>query len=55
MSKIPPISPEQRTFTADKARDRLRSAEPDRRDEDTSQETPGGGADIRRIAQQQGR
>ncbi len=35
MSKMPPIPPEQRTFSAEKARDRLRSAEPGRRDETT--------------------
>ncbi len=35
MSKMPPIPPEQRTFTGEKARDRLRSAQPDRRDETT--------------------
>ncbi len=35
MSKMPPIPPEQRTFSAEKSRDRLRSAEPGRRDETT--------------------
>ncbi len=33
MPKTPPIPPEQRAFSADKVRDRLRSAQPDRRDE----------------------
>ncbi len=33
MSKMPPIPQEQRSFSGDKGRDRLRSAEPDRRDE----------------------
>ncbi len=35
MSKAPPIPPEQRSFSGEKARDRLRSAQPDRRDEAT--------------------
>ncbi len=35
MPKAPPIPPEQRAFAAEKARDRLRSARPDRRDETT--------------------
>ncbi len=35
MPKMPPIPPEQRTFSGEKARDRLRSAEPGRRDETT--------------------
>ncbi len=35
MSKMPPIPPEQRAFSGEKARDRLRSAQPDRRDETT--------------------
>lgn len=33
MSKTPPIPPEQRSFSEDMVRDRLRCAEPDRRDE----------------------
>ena len=32
MSKTPPIPAEQRSFTDDKVRDRLRSAEPARRE-----------------------
>jgi len=49
MSKMPPVPPEQRSFTGDKARDRLRSAEPNRRDEDSSEDfkTPGHSANIR--------
>ncbi len=39
MPKVPPIPPEQRHFASDKVRDRLRSAEPDRRDADTSLKT----------------
>ena len=35
MSKMPPIPQEQRSFSGEKARDRLRSAQPDRRDETT--------------------
>ncbi|HEX4096013.1 MAG TPA: hypothetical protein VHX64_04750 [Caulobacteraceae bacterium] len=38
MSKMPPIPVEQRSFTGEKGRDRLRSAEPDRRDEAMGQE-----------------
>lgn len=38
MSKMPPIPAEQRSFTGDKGRDRLRSAEPQRRDEAMEQE-----------------
>jgi len=33
MPKTPPIPPEQRSFSGDKVRDRLRCAEPDRRDQ----------------------
>ncbi len=36
MTRLPPIPPEQRNFAGDKVRDRLRSAEPDRRDDDTT-------------------
>ncbi len=36
MSRLPPIPPEQRSFTGEQPRDRLRSAEPDRRDEATA-------------------
>ncbi len=35
MSKLPPIPTEQRSFSGEQARDRLRSAEPGRRDEVT--------------------
>jgi hypothetical protein len=38
MSKMPPIPEEQRSFTGEKARDRLRSAQPERRDEAMEQE-----------------
>ena len=36
MSKTPPIPPEKRSFSGENPRDRLRSAEPHRRDEDMS-------------------
>ncbi len=57
MSKMPPIPAEQRAFSGDKARDRLRSAEPDRRDdEDSSAKTQGDSANIRQNTHhQQGR
>ena len=55
MSKIPPIPPEPRLFTGDKARDRLRSAEPGRRD-DEDLTAQGRSANIRKNAPlQQGR
>jgi hypothetical protein len=45
MSKLPPIPKEQRRFSGESARDRLRSAEPDRRDqhrhEDVQSPQPG--------------
>ena len=52
MSKMPPIPPEQRSFSGDKSRDRLRSAEPDRRDESFADDrsnlkTQGQSANIR--------
>ena len=48
MSKMPPIPPEQRSFSGDKARDRLRSAQPDRRDDDEANlKTRGQSANIR--------
>jgi len=49
MSKMPPIPPEQRSFMGDRARDRLRSAEPDRRDDDHAEnlKTQGRSANIR--------
>ena len=52
MSKTPPIPPEQRSFSSETGRDRLRSAEPHRRDEDVSQDeanlkTQGDSANIR--------
>jgi hypothetical protein len=49
MSKMPPIPPEQRSFTGDKARDRLRSAEPHVRDDDhhDNLKTQGQSANIR--------
>jgi hypothetical protein len=49
MSKMPPIPAEQRSFSGDKARDRLRSAEPDRRDGDreVNARTQGQSANIR--------
>ena len=51
MSKMPPIPPEQRSFSGDKARDRLRSAEPSVRDEDADHhanlKTQGQSANIR--------
>jgi hypothetical protein len=33
MSKMPPIPPEQRSFSQEQPRDRLRSAQPGRRDD----------------------
>ena len=49
MSKTPPIPVEQRTFAGDKARDRLRSAEPGLRDYDgeANLKTQGQSANIR--------
>ena len=51
MSKTPPIPPEQRSFSGETGRDRLRSAEPHRRDEEVSHEanlkTQGDSANIR--------
>ncbi len=52
MSKMPPIPPEQRSFSGDKGRDRLRSAEPDRSDESFADDrsnlkTQGQSANIR--------
>ena len=47
MPRIPTIPPEQRNFTVDKARDRLRSAEPYRRDDDTPPKTQGGSEEFR--------
>ncbi len=66
MSKTPPIPPEQRTFPGEKARDRLRSAEPDRRDattglqssqpgdDDVNLETQGRQGDINQNTHHQG-
>ncbi len=45
MSKTPPIPPEQRAFTAEQARDRLRSAQPDRRDDTTGLQSSQSGDD----------
>ena len=46
MPKPPPIPPkEQRSFAADLVRDRLRSAEPDRRDE-TADPPPRSAGDV---------
>ena len=51
MSKMPPIPPEQRSFAGDKARDRLRSAEPDLSDDEAAHrsnlKTQGQSANIR--------
>jgi hypothetical protein len=60
MSKMPPIPPEQRSFTGDKTRDRLRSAEPGLRDDDADHhvdlKTQGQPANIRQnIHHQQDR
>ena len=46
MTKLPPIPPEPRGILADKVRDRLRSAEPDRRDDDTTLKAQGGSDEI---------
>ena len=46
MTRLPPIPPEQRNFAGDKVRDRLRSAEPDRRDDDTAPPTQAGSDDL---------
>jgi hypothetical protein len=54
MSKMPPIPPEQRSFTGDKTRDRLRSAEPERRDDDHANlKTQGRSTNIRQNAHYQ--
>jgi hypothetical protein len=57
MSKMPPIPPEQRSFTGDKTRDRLRSAEPGLRDDDAdhhlSSKSHGQSANIRQTAHHQ--
>ena len=68
MPKMPPIPPEQRAFSGEKAWDRLRSAQPDRRDEitelqssqhgddDVNLKTQGRSANIRQnLHHQQGR
>ena len=52
MSKMPPIPPEQRSFPSEKARDRLRSAEPHRRDEKTGLQSSQPGDDDVNIEQQ---
>ena len=41
MSKLPPIPEEQRSFSGETARDRLRSAEPDRRETGVQSPEPG--------------
>ncbi len=47
MTKPPPIPKEQRSFTGEQPRDRLRSAEPDRRDRSTGVQSPDpGDADV---------
>ncbi len=47
MSKSPPIPPQQRSFSAEQPRDRLRSAEPERRDRKTGVQSPEpGDADV---------
>jgi hypothetical protein len=46
VSKLPPIPKEQRSFPSEGARDRLRSAEPDRRDHTGVQSPDHGGADV---------
>jgi hypothetical protein len=47
MSKLPSIPKEQRNFGGERPRDRLRSAEPDRRDQKTGVHSPEpGDADV---------
>jgi hypothetical protein len=47
MSKLPPIPKEQRNVSGERPRDRLRSAEPDRRDRKTGVQSPEpGDADV---------
>ena len=57
MSKMPPIPPEQRSFSGDKARDRLRSAEPEVRDDgavhNSNLKTQGQSANIRQNTHHQ--
>ena len=52
MSKTPPIPPEQRSFPAEQPRDRLRSAEPGRRDETTGLQSEQPGDDDVNLKQQ---
>ena len=52
MSKLPPIPPEQRSFSAEQSRDRLRSAEPDRRDAKTGLQSAQPGDDDVNLKQQ---
>jgi hypothetical protein len=52
MSKSPPIPPEQRSFPSEEARDRLRSAEPGRRDETTGLQSEQPGDDDVNLKQQ---
>ena len=40
MSRLPPIPKEQRSFTGEQARDRLRSAQPHRVESSTGVQTP---------------
>ena len=52
MSKPPPIPPEQRSFPDEPARDRLRSAQPGRRDEATGLQSEQPGDDDVNLKQQ---
>ena len=52
MSRLPPIPPEQRSFSKEQPRDRLRSAEPGRRDEATGLQSDQPGDDDVNLKQQ---
>lgn len=52
MSKLPPIPAEQRSFPDEQPRDRLRSAQPDRRDAKTGLQSAQPGDDDVNIDQQ---
>lgn len=52
MSKQPPIPAEQRSYAKEQPRDRLRSAEPDRRDEATGLQSSQPGDDDVNLKQQ---
>ena len=52
MSKIPPIPREQQSLVGDKVRDRLRSAEPDLRDDTSGLPSHHADMNLRRQGQQ---